>query len=119
MDHDAADSPESRLIGGAIQENKEKVRLANPITFVSKGDAPFLLAHGSEDPLVPFNQSELLHAALRKAGVDSTLIRIEGGGHGFRTQEIEKRMRAFLEKHLLGKDVDVSGETIREGEGAR
>ena len=31
---------------------------------------------------VPFNQSELMEAALRKAGVPVQLIRIEGGDHG-------------------------------------
>jgi len=30
------------LIGGPIQENKEKVAKANPITYVTKDDAPFL-----------------------------------------------------------------------------
>ena len=32
LNHNAANSPESSLIGGAIQINKEKVALANPIT---------------------------------------------------------------------------------------
>ncbi|MDP6041664.1 MAG: alpha/beta hydrolase fold domain-containing protein, partial [Candidatus Latescibacteria bacterium] len=40
IDHDAAASPESKLIGAAIQENKEKVAAANPITYVSKNDPP-------------------------------------------------------------------------------
>ena len=34
------------------------------------------------DPLVSFNQSELLHTALQKSKVETTLITIEGGGHG-------------------------------------
>jgi acetyl esterase/lipase len=39
--HDPTSSPESRLIGGAIQENKEKVEKANPITYVSDETPPF------------------------------------------------------------------------------
>jgi hypothetical protein len=35
MFHDAAGSPESQLIGGAIKEHKEKVARANPITLGS------------------------------------------------------------------------------------
>ena len=35
IDHDTLHSPESQLIGGLIQENKEKVAKANPITYVS------------------------------------------------------------------------------------
>lgn len=37
--HNAADSPESLLVGGAIQESKDNVAKANPITYVTK-DAP-------------------------------------------------------------------------------
>ena len=36
-----AESPESELIGGAIQENKEKVARANPITYVTQTIRPF------------------------------------------------------------------------------
>ena len=35
MVHDAINSPESKLIGGAIQENKDKATAANPITYLS------------------------------------------------------------------------------------
>ncbi len=84
LDHDAADSPESRLIGGPIQQHPDKVRRANPITYVSAADPPMLMMHGTADGLVPIQQSELLHAALTKAKVSSTLNRIEGGDHGFR-----------------------------------
>lgn len=48
MFHDPPDSPESKYIGGTIQEVPEKVARANPITYIS-ADAkppPFFLAHG-------------------------------------------------------------------------
>ncbi len=103
-DHDAADSPESQLIDGPIQQFPEKVATANPITYVSPDDPPFLIVHGTLDPLVSFNQSELLLSALRKAKVDSTLITVEGGGHGrgFGPQANEFVER-FFEHHLRGK----------------
>jgi acetyl esterase/lipase len=62
--HNAPDSPESKLVGGPIQDNPDKVRRANPITYVNKTAAPFLIVHGTLDRLVPFNQSQLLVAAL-------------------------------------------------------
>lgn len=34
IDHDAANSPESMVVGGPIQENKDKVQKANPITYI-------------------------------------------------------------------------------------
>ncbi|MFN8432215.1 MAG: alpha/beta hydrolase [Spirosomataceae bacterium] len=80
--HDDAKSPESTLIGGAIQENKDKAALANPISYVSSGDPPFLIFHGNKDPLVPHCQSEKLYEKMQKAGVNSQLVIIEGGGHG-------------------------------------
>jgi acetyl esterase/lipase len=68
--HNNPNSPESKLVGGAIQENKEAARNASPTSYVSKDDPPFLLIHGTNDRTVPFNQSELLHEALKKVGVE-------------------------------------------------
>ncbi|MFA6545009.1 MAG: alpha/beta hydrolase [Limisphaerales bacterium] len=101
--HDSPNSPESKLIGGAIQENKDKVARANPLTFVSRADAPFLILHGDKDPVVPIHQSELLEAALKQAGVEATLVKLEGAGHGgppFNLPEQQQRVAAFFDKHL-------------------
>ena len=118
MKHDAPDSPESRLLGGPVQELKEKARAASPTNYVSADDPPFLIVHGDRDMTVPYNQSERLDAALREAGVDSTFITIEGAGHGgFRSRELLGRVRSFFDEHLRGQDVEVSGEAIRQGEG--
>jgi acetyl esterase/lipase len=99
--HDSADSPEARLIGGPIQDNPAKVAELNPLTYVTRNDPPFLICHGDEDPLVPLHQSELLHAALEKAGVAATLHVVEGGGHGWgRKPEVDRLVEQFLAKHL-------------------
>ncbi len=101
MDHDAADSPESRLIGGPVQESPELVRRANPITYVTKDDPPFLIVHGDKDPLVPHNQSEMLYDALTKAGVEVTFYTVRGGGHGgFKDPQVETLVDQFFAKHL-------------------
>jgi fermentation-respiration switch protein FrsA (DUF1100 family) len=55
---------------------------ASPINYVTSDDAPFLLVHGDADATVPFHQSEIMEAALKKVGVPVKLVRIEGGGHG-------------------------------------
>lgn len=67
-----AGSPESQLIGGAIRDYLDKARRASPITYVSNVTPPFLIVHGDRDPAVPYHQSELLEAALKKAGVQVT-----------------------------------------------
>ncbi len=69
MDHDSPASPESRLLGGPLQQNAELADNANAITFVSTDDPPFLTQHGDADPLVPMEQSELLAETLQKSGV--------------------------------------------------
>jgi acetyl esterase/lipase len=101
MVHDAADSPESLLIGGAIQDHPAQVAKANPITFVNPGDPPFLICHGDQDPLVPHHQSELLEAALKAAGVPVTFYTVRGGGHGrFDDLKVAELTREFLAAHL-------------------
>jgi acetyl esterase/lipase len=85
MVHDTPDSPESQLVGGPIRDNPDKVARANPITYVTKDDPPFLIVHGDADLLVPHHQSVLLEAALRKAGVSVRLVTIPGGPHGGET----------------------------------
>jgi acetyl esterase/lipase len=115
MDHDAPTSPEARLVGGPVQERKAEARAASPITYVTPDDPPFLLVHGTDDPLVPYNQSERLHAALKTAGVSSTLVTVAGGGHGgFRNPGHKDRVRRFLGKHLRGWDAALADETLRE-----
>lgn len=101
--HDSPDSPESRLIGGPIQEHRDKARLASPITHVTADDPPFLIMHGDRDLLVPHRQSADFHAALKKAGVDSTLRTFEGAGHGdgqFRDPATFEEVRSFFIRTL-------------------
>jgi acetyl esterase/lipase len=103
MGHDAATSPESRLVGGAIQENKDKVAKANPLTYLTPDDPPFLIVHGEQDPLVPFHQSELMYEALKKAGRDVTFYKIAGAGHGgaaFYNDLTKAMVLAFLDRNL-------------------
>jgi acetyl esterase/lipase len=100
-DHDAPDSLESKLIGGALQENKEKAVRANPIRYITRDCAPFLIIHGDADTLVPLGQSIILHEALKAAGVESELRIIPGGGHGnsiFTTPEMFDVIDAYFRK---------------------
>ena len=55
---------------------------ASPVNHVTADDPPFLLIHGDADEVVPYSQSEIMEAALKKARVAVSLIRVPGGGHG-------------------------------------
>ncbi len=114
------DNPEAQLIGGSLGGNPEAARSASPITFVSAGDPPFLVIHGTKDPAVNFNQSERFVEALKKAGVDVTFVPVMGAGHGnFRSPEVPQRVRLFFDKHLRGQDVTISEEPIENSETSR
>ncbi|MEO0447135.1 MAG: alpha/beta fold hydrolase [Verrucomicrobiota bacterium] len=113
MDHNAPNSPESKLVGGPIQENLEISRNASPLSHVSEDDAPTLIVHGTKDPLVPFPQSLQLDERLDDAGVSSTLITVEGAGHGRGfPPRIQALIETFLAHHLLGAEKAVSEETL-------
>lgn len=95
----------TQLLGGPVDQHLKLAESANPITYISKSDPPFLILHGDADPLVPINQSQLLHAALKQAGVPVEFHTVEGGGHGgeaFKTQEIRKIVKDFLEDLFCG-----------------
>jgi acetyl esterase/lipase len=110
--HNARFSPESRLIGAPIQTAKTKTRQASPLTHVTKGDAPHLIIHGTRDMTVPFHQSVIFHAALKKAGVESTLITVNDGGHGAPRAATDQRVQLFLERHFFGKGKQLPDETV-------
>ena len=105
VNHDAADSPESQLVGGPIQENVEMVNLVNAMTYVSSDDPPFFIQHGTADCNVPPQQSQVFYDSLSSViGVDQvTLMLLEGAGHGgsqFTTEENLKLVTDFFTNHL-------------------
>ncbi len=106
MVHDAVNSPESKLIGGAIQENKEKASAANPINYISSKTPPFLIIHGMVDLTVPYCQSKVLKMALERANIESELISVRDGGHGKNVfiDKYKVEMVNFFLKNLKLKD---------------
>ncbi|KIV80839.1 hypothetical protein PV11_08315 [Exophiala sideris] len=89
--HNHSNSPESKYIGGTITEHPDKVKRANPITYISASTPPFCIAHGTDDHLVPIHQSILLAVALAHANVPFTFHRVEGTDHVFRGASVEQR----------------------------
>jgi acetyl esterase/lipase len=69
----------------------------SPIRFVSPGAAPSLIVHGDADSTVPIVEGETMHAALTKAGVPASFIRIEGAGHGFEGANLERASAAMVQ----------------------
>ena len=75
----------------------------SPLLHVTADDAPTLLIVGDKDELVPMKHSQNIQAAFEKAKVPSRLLVLEGAGHGFRGEHLDRavsEMAAWFEKHL-------------------
>ncbi len=111
---DLRDNPEAPLFGyrgNAAREGTVEAKLlseASPITYVTADDPPMLLIHGDADPVVPFEWSESMHAALEDAGVATDLMRVVGGGHGPR-YEVNVEVDGKRERRLPENPPDYIG----------
>lgn len=78
----------------------------SPADNVRRDMPPFLLIHGTADPLVPFQQSEEMCSRMRKAGASCELAPIDGAGHGIRwwsqsdLRTADRKMVSWLERQL-------------------
>ena len=132
LDHNSPFSPESLLIGCAIQTCPDKTDKANPIKYASADDPPFLIMHGDRDCLVGPQQSRRLFDALTAVGAKATVKFISGAGHGgsqFDEAENRKLVEDFLDENLKvsagplkitsvsvsGKKLFVYGENFENG----
>ncbi|WP_345104320.1 alpha/beta hydrolase [Candidatus Villigracilis vicinus] len=102
---DDASSPESTLIGAAIQTVPEKVALTNPMNYITPDDAPFFIQNGTADCNIPPVQNKNLADALTAViGADNvTYSSLDGAGHGgsqFETEENVQLVISFLDKYL-------------------
>ncbi|MDF1824632.1 MAG: alpha/beta hydrolase [Verrucomicrobiales bacterium] len=117
FDHDAPGSPESRLVGGPLQENPDIAKNASPIHWVSGADQPSLIVHGTKDEVVPYPQSVDLEKALEEAGVPTIFLSVEGGGHGRGFgPTVQEAVVEFLNHHLLGEAMTLEDKTVAAGE---
>ncbi len=92
-------SPESLLLGCNIEDCPEKVKFANPVTYVSADDPPFLIIHGTFDCVVTPGSSLKLENKLREKGIPVNMHLLPHAGHGgpeFVTPEIKSLVLNFL-----------------------
>jgi len=76
-----------QFMGGARSEHPDRYEQASPITHVDAAAPPALLCHGTEDRIVPFEQSERFAGALDDAGIPIDRLTVEGAGHLFYTAD--------------------------------
>ncbi len=90
-----------------MAESPELVQKANPISYITADDPPFLLQKGDQDCTVPVGQSQLLADGLQAAGLDVRFDLLKGVGHGdsgstpvFESTENVQVVLAFLDAKL-------------------
>lgn len=80
--HNSATSAESMLVGCPIQTCPTAVQRANPMTYATTDDPPFLIQHGTVDCTVPTGQSQIFQTLLQSIGQDYSINLLTGAGHG-------------------------------------
>jgi acetyl esterase/lipase len=85
------------------------LKIASPVTYISRDDPPFLILQGDKDSVVPLIQSQLFYNQLQKGGVTATLVIVKNSEHGFRLSggemsptriEITNTIADFFDKYL-------------------
>ncbi len=102
----AANAPEAVWLGGPLPQNAAKAKAANPVTYISKDDAPFLIVHGTADAEIPTRQSQILVSALKVAGIDASLELQVGIGHEIGpllNQPVLEMVTGFFYQRLRGQ----------------
>jgi acetyl esterase/lipase len=79
------------FLGGDFATHPELWREASPVFHVSKGDAAFLILHGTKDQNVPISQAQELLDKLKAAKVKASLVKFDDG-HVFETADARRQL---------------------------
>lgn len=93
----------AKLLGGNPRVQRQQAEQANPVTHLQGDAPPFLLVHGTEDTVVPPEQSRLFYDALAKRRIPVHLHLIHGAGHtgpAFVAPEIDAMVDEFFSRWL-------------------
>jgi pectinesterase len=96
----------AEFVGTPLSAHADAVKLASPVTHVSRTSSPLLLLHSKTDPVVPYAMSVDIHRLYQSTGVPVSLETIEAPQtHAFWNQSkyFPDTMRlavAFLRRHL-------------------
>ena len=94
---------------GATDDTADVLRLASPVTHVTKNSPPILTLQGRADTTVDYAQAEELDRVARERGARHELVLIDGVGHTFDWEKWSKKplpggvkstALAFLARHM-------------------
>ena len=88
----------ARIWAGSAQDIAQVSADYSPLYLISDKTPPIISIHGSQDSVVPYEQSESLHASL---STPNELVTLDGGNHGGFTdaqyQDAYRQIFAFLD----------------------
>jgi acetyl esterase/lipase len=97
--------PARIFLGGNADSWPQRARSASPLWNLRSNVPPMLLAHGTDDPFVPLEQSVRMAERLSSLGVFHRLIVVPGARHGFEprigypeARDLLPEIFAFLEQ---------------------
>lgn len=97
-------------IGDRI-EDRERIRSVSPANLAEQVRIPILLMHGTDDTVVPIEQSRLMERRLRGADKDVRFVELRGDDHwlsdGPTRIQMLRELETFLAQHLRPGQVSV------------
>lgn len=72
-----------RFMGGTPEEMPDAYRLASPLLHIDERTPPCLLVHGTDDDIVPHEQSAMFVGAMKRKSLRADVILVDDVGHGF------------------------------------
>lgn len=89
------------MYGGTVEEKRDLVIKASPITYVGKKLCPILAMCSNTDHRVPDTQSLNFCQKARENGNDANFLMVPNQGHGyFEGEEYYEQVYQFFDKHL-------------------
>jgi len=86
---------------GTLPEASDIYRERSPIFHAHKIEDPMIIFQGTDDPVVPQNQSDDIVASLKRRGIPHEYHLFEGEGHGWRKPETIEAFYNKIERFLL------------------
>lgn len=91
---------------GDREDDRDAIRAVSPAFLADHVRAPILLIHGTDDTVVPIDQSRRMLRALQSAGKDVRFVELSGDDHWLSDAPTRIRMlreiEGFLAQHLGG-----------------
>jgi acetyl esterase/lipase len=95
-------NPQTKRFEAVDEATRVKIgREISPVYHVTKDDPPTLIIHGDKDAMVPIQQSQLIIAKFKEAGVPCQLVVKPGEAHGWKDWHADMRTIAdWFDRHL-------------------